>query len=144
LVLRGAAAALAAVALMGAAPAAALEAATLYRLHCSGCHQADGTGIPDKGVPSVRGTLGYFLHSDAGRAFLVQVPGTSQAPITDAQAADLLNWMLDTFSAAQVPPQAPRYTAAEVARHRAHRLDDVVATRRAIVQTLRQRGLPVL
>ena len=62
-----------------------------YRLHCSGCHQADGSGLPDGGVPPVRDALGWFLHTERGRAFLVQVPGTRQSPLSDARVAALLN-----------------------------------------------------
>ena len=33
----------------------------LYTMHCSGCHLPDGTGAPEKGIPSMRGTVGNFL-----------------------------------------------------------------------------------
>jgi len=112
-----------------------------YRLHCSGCHQADGSGLPDGGVPPVRDALGWFLHTERGRAFLVQVPGTRQSPLSDARVAALLNWMVTRFSPAQAPAGWARYTEAEVARLRRQGLDDVMATRREIVVDLRARGL---
>ena len=112
-----------------------------YRLHCSGCHQADGSGLPDGGVPPVRDALGWFLHTERGRAFLVQVPGTRQSPLSDARVAALLNWMVTRCSPAQAPAGWARYTEAEVARLRRQGLDDVMATRREIVADLRARGL---
>ena len=45
--------------LSGAALADGDRSARLqYILHCTGCHQADGSGAPDSGVPSVRDQLG--------------------------------------------------------------------------------------
>jgi len=91
----------------------------------------------------MRDSLGYFLHSPEGRAFLVQVPGTSQSPLTNAQVASMLNWMIGAFSAAQAPSAYPAFTEAEVATLRARRLDDVMGTRREIVAALRARGLDI-
>jgi hypothetical protein len=87
--------------------------------------------------------LGYFLRSDAGRAFLVQVPGTSSAPLTDREVAELLNWMLARFSPAEVPASAAPYTESEVTVLRARRMDDVAAIRARVVQELRRTGAPI-
>ena len=77
---------------------------SLYVLHCAGCHGMDGSGHPGHGVPDMRGALGAFLHLPAGRAFLVQVPGVNNAGLSDAQIADLTNWMVPQFSADTAPP----------------------------------------
>lgn len=114
-----------------------------YMLHCSGCHGADGSGSPPSGVPTMRGSLGHFLKAEGGREFLVQVPGTSQSPLSDGETAELLNWVLKAFSAAEVPPGTPPYTTAEVARLRAVHLEDVPAHRAVIVQRLKQMGIAV-
>ena len=56
----------------------------LYMLHCGGCHLADGRGNPPQ-VPSIRNVLGQIVRVDGGRDYLVQVPGASQAPVTDQE-----------------------------------------------------------
>lgn len=114
-----------------------------YMLHCSGCHGADGSGSPQSGVPTMRGSLGHFLKAEGGREFLVQVPGTSQSPLSDRDTAELLNWVLKAFSAAEVPAGTPPYSTAEVAKLRAVHLEDVPAHRAAIVERLKTKGIVV-
>ncbi|GAB4173039.1 MAG: hypothetical protein OHK0026_00030 [Rhodocyclaceae bacterium] len=114
-----------------------------YLLHCAGCHQADGTGSPEHGIPNMKGVVGRFLHLPEGRAFLVKVPGTSQAALDDARIARMLNWMLVEFSRHEIPPGFAPYTTAEVSSYRSAPLDDVSAQRKAIAVRLRQMGHPV-
>jgi hypothetical protein len=114
-----------------------------FLLHCSGCHQQDGSGSPENGIPSMKGQVSHFLRLPEGRAFLVQVPGTSQSSLGDAAVADLLNWMVNDFSRDEIPPEFTPYTAAEVARLRALRLSDVPAKRAAVVGSLRDLGYRV-
>lgn len=109
------------------------RARALYLLHCSGCHQPDGSGAPRFGVPSMRNVLGQFQQSEAGRAFLVQAPGARNAHLTDAELAALTNWALLEFSPATLPAGFQPYTTAEVSRWRANPPLDVAATRAAIV-----------
>src|SRR5262245_56441894 len=66
----------------------------LYTMHCSGCHGADGSGTPEKGIPSMRGSVGNFLRLPEGRALVIQVPGVMNTPLDDEQVAKLMNWML--------------------------------------------------
>jgi len=128
-------AALAPLAFAAAAPAAAETPRVLYMLHCQGCHLSDGAGRPGE-VPSLVGTLGRFLAVPGGRAYLVQVPGSAHSPLSDAELASVLNWMLASFA---IPPDsagfAP-YDAEEVARHRANPLVDVAATRAELVRRM--------
>lgn len=114
-----------------------------FLLHCSGCHQQDGSGSPENGIPSMKGQVSHFLRLPEGRAFLVQVPGTSQSALGDAAVAELLNWMVNDFSRNEIPPEFTPYTAAEVARLRALRLSDVPAQRAAVVGNLRDLGYRV-
>ena len=111
-----------------------------YTLHCAGCHQTDGTGSAAHEIPNMKGTVGHFLRLPEGRAFLVQVPGTANSPLSDAQVAVLLNWMLPQFSQAELPPGFVPYTAGEVTRLRNDRLDDVAGTRAALVTRLAGMG----
>jgi len=88
-----------------------------YILHCQGCHQADGAGMPEK-VPAFKNEVGRFLQVKGGREFLIQVPGTSQSALTDAEVAGVLNWILQNFSNEQLPVDFVPYTTEEITRHR--------------------------
>jgi mono/diheme cytochrome c family protein len=111
-----------------------------YILNCAGCHQFDGSGSRAHEIPNMRGAVGHFLRLPEGRAFLVQVPGTSNSKLTDAQIATMLNWLVEEFSRAEVPPDFKPYTPDEVKRLRQHPLDDVASTRGAIVARLAAMG----
>ena len=111
------------------------RAKTNYMLNCQGCHQADGTGLPGK-VPSMRGFAGRFLQVAGGREFLVQVPGSSNSPLDNAQLAELLNWILVTMSAEQLGDSFQYYTEGEVAEMRRHVLVDVGQTRASLVASM--------
>ena len=114
-----------------------------YIQYCAGCHQMDGSGSPENGVPGIKEVAGHFLRLPEGRAYLVQVPGVSQAFLSDYQVAELLNWMLDAMSKAAQPSGFQAYTADEVRRLRATKLQDVFGTRRGIVEQLRGMGYAV-
>lgn len=114
-----------------------------YLLHCSGCHGPDGSGSPDHGIPSMLGTLGHFLTVQDGREFLIQVPGTSHSNLGDREVAELANWLLKTFSPAEVPPGTKPYTKEEVTALRHHPLTDVPSRRAQIVSRLKDRGIVI-
>lgn len=111
-----------------------------FLLHCSGCHQQDGSGNPEHGIPDMRGSLGHFLRLPEGRAFLVQVPGTAQSALGDAAVADLLNWMVVNFSREEIPLKFTPYTTPEITYLRARRPEDIPAQRAAVVEGLRAMG----
>ncbi len=98
-----------------------------YILHCQGCHLADGAATPGT-IPPLIGT-GRFLAVDGGREFLVRVPGVSLSIIPDNELAELMNWMLYTFSADDMPVDFEPYTAEEVGRYRQEPLVEVEAVR---------------
>lgn len=116
---------------------------TNYLLHCAGCHQPDGSGNPDAGIPNMRGQVGHFLRLPEGRAFLVQVPGTSQSSLSDADVASLLNWMVQANSANEIPADFKPYTPDEVTRLRAEHLPDAPGTRNRIAAQLRDMGYAI-
>lgn len=105
-----------------------------YMLHCQGCHMPDGAGV--KGVvPALSNQVGQFLATPDGRAYLVQVPGASQALIDDAALARLTNWMVRRFD----PENAKdfqAYDALEVGRLRSSPITNPVAVRRRIMAEL--------
>ena len=114
-----------------------------FLLHCSGCHRQDGSGSAEHGIPNMRDRVGHFLRLPVGRAFLVQVPGTSQSSLGDAETAELLNWMVVALSPNAVPANLAPYTRDEVARLRASSLDDVAAVRASVVGRLREMGYKI-
>jgi len=99
-----------------------------YILHCQGCHLMDGSGTPEK-VPALKHEAGRFLHVPGGREYLVQVPGTAQSALTDAEVAAVLNWILENFSREELPADFAPYSAVEVSRLRRQPLANVSAVR---------------
>jgi cytochrome c553 len=114
-----------------------------YIQFCAGCHQLDGRGSPGAGIPDLRDQVGYFLHSANGRAFLVQVPGSANAPLSDRELASLVNWIVRTFSAPQMPASFEPYSEDEVRRLRADRPAAIADFRRDVVQELQGLGYTV-
>jgi mono/diheme cytochrome c family protein len=115
----------------------------LYMLHCQGCHRPDGTGLPGA-VPSLEGSVARFLSVPGGRAFLVQVPGSATAPLSDAELAAVLNWMVRRFGPDAEAAAAAPYAADEVGRLRGAPLVDVAATRRALVAAMGEGAPPAV
>jgi cytochrome c551/c552 len=118
----------------GGGAARAYEPRINYMLQCMGCHTPDGSGEPGR-VPSVKETLVPFAGSSDGRRFLVQVPGAAQSTLSDAELAELLNWMLANLSLTRPAVFSP-FTAKEVASYRRTPLVAVQATRAALIRQL--------
>jgi mono/diheme cytochrome c family protein len=112
---------------------------TLYTLKCSGCHGAEGLGVPEVGIPNLN-DAGRFVGTKLGREYLIQVPGLSQSRLDDATAARLLNWILHKFSANRLPADFTPYTTEEVTRFRSDKASDAKTRRDAILAELRSRG----
>jgi len=108
---------------------------TDYMLRCMGCHLPDGAETPGK-VPPLKNHVAKFLAAEGGRAYLVQVPGTRQSALSNAAVADLLNWLVRNFDAADVPANFIPYTESEVAQLRSHHLPDVAAERARLLPSL--------
>lgn len=107
-----------------------------YMLNCQGCHGPDGSGTPDGSVPTLKNFMGNFLRVDGGREFLIQVPGSANAALSDARLAEVVNWMLAEMSSTELPQAFQPYTAAEVKRLRASPLGDVAAERERLIREL--------
>jgi hypothetical protein len=112
--------------------ALAYEPRINYMLQCMGCHTPDGSGEPGR-VPSIKDTLVPFAAVPDGRRFLVQVPGASQSALTDAELAELLNWMIENLSRAR-PAHFEPFSTAEVASYRRTPLVAVQAARAALIR----------
>jgi mono/diheme cytochrome c family protein len=122
--------------LAAVSPARAYEPRVNYQLHCMGCHLADGAGEAGR-LPSMRGTLVPFSAIAAGREYLLRVPGVAQSPLSDADLATLMNWMVRNLSDLPLPAGFDDYTAAEVGRARQRPLVQVVAERRRLLELTR-------
>ncbi|TCK43702.1 hypothetical protein B0G84_2044 [Paraburkholderia sp. BL8N3] len=109
-------------------------------LNCMGCHTADGSGIPGK-VPALRNSLGHFVGMPEGREFVMRVPGAANSALSDAELANVLNWVLDTMNPATRPVAFRPYTAEEIAAHRRPALTDVAKTRAGLVKRLQANGI---
>jgi mono/diheme cytochrome c family protein len=109
-----------------------------YALNCQGCHRADGAGTPGS-VPPLTGSVARFLGVPGGREYLVQVPGVAQAPLDDATLAAVVNWMLERFDKAHLPPDFAPYGAAEIGRLRAKPLTDVEGVRRRLLEAIERK-----
>jgi len=103
-----------------------------YMIHCQGCHVPDGSGLEGK-VPDLRTSLPMLLSVEGGRAFLVQVPGSSMSALSDTRLASTLNWMVRNFTGLKTDQQFRDYTEAEIENIRPQRLEDVFATRNALI-----------
>lgn len=108
-------------------------------LQCQGCHLAGASGTESAGVPQLAGYFGHFVGVEGGRAYLVQVPGVSQAPLSNAALAALLNWMLQEFSPDELPEPFVGFTEAEVAEYRNREAIDVAAVRAELVALIQAR-----
>jgi mono/diheme cytochrome c family protein len=107
---------------------------------CEGCHTPEGAGIPGL-VPRLNGFVGLFLHVPGGREFIVQVPGVSLALLGDERLTAVVNWMLSTYGASQLPSDFHPYTVDEVRRLRAGALVQVAPRRAVLIEAMRSRGL---
>ncbi len=124
-----------ALALAGGSPASAETPQIHYMLQCQGCHRADGSGSPGA-VPSLTGFLGRFLTVPGGREYLVRVPGSAQSPLSDADLARVLNWMIRAFGPPAIAADFEPFRADEVGRLRASPLTDVDSVRRALIRAI--------
>jgi len=134
--------------------------AAIFEARCAVCHQPDGRG--QAGVyPPIAGTLGHFMAVESGRRYLadvvvfglagaIGVGGTTYVgqmqvapPLTDQEAADVLNHVLTTFNAASLPADAKPLEASEIAARRAvpKAPTAVAKARRAVLGELESLGL---
>lgn len=84
-----------------------------WQVNCRGCHGVKGYGSAG-GAPPMPGVLSKLLSVDGGREYLARVPGVVNAPLDDADLADLLNWVMLTFTCEPLPTEFRGYDAVEV------------------------------
>src|SRR5262249_30483106 len=106
----------------------------LYMLNCWGCHRAQGEGIPGT-APSLRGAAD-FLKVPGGRQYLIEVPGVSQSVLSNPQVADVMNWILHSFSKDRMPSDFKPYTAEEVKQYRSVKMLSLTDKRKALIDEM--------
>jgi cytochrome c553 len=107
-----------------------------YLLYCGGCHGINGHSS-DAAVPSLKGQVDAFLCLPAGREYIVRLPNVAFAPLSDAQLAELMNFVVSLGQTRGGKGDAA-YTAAEVGalRRRALLGQPIVRYRRELVTRL--------
>lgn len=106
-----------------------------YMIHCQGCHLPDAEGYLDK-VPRMNNFIGYFLYSPEGRDFIIRVPGVSTSQLPDDEIAELMNWLINTYSAEQLPDEFIPYTEMEIRALRKSPEADPLTTRLRILKAI--------
>ncbi len=123
---------------MGLMPVAAADdqrASINYTLHCQGCHLPDALGYADQ-VPRMKNFVGFFLHSNEGREFVIRVPGVATSSLPDDELTEMMNWLLLTYSAEQLPQPFDPFSAEEVAVLRMDLEADPETTRIRILEQI--------
>lgn len=115
----------------------------LYRLHCSGCHGVEGAGSQVGRIPPFVGIVGHFAATEEGRLYLVRVPGVANAALPDEDTARLLNYVLHTWGAAELPADMHDFTAAEVRKSRDTHVDDIARLRARLGAELARHGTSI-
>jgi hypothetical protein len=82
-----------------------------------GCHAMNGQGMPPE-VPAFDSTLGDIVGRPGGRAYLIQVPGSSQSHLNDERLADVLTWLLREYVGEDLPPDFQDINTLEVSEFR--------------------------
>ncbi|WP_149139489.1 c-type cytochrome [Gemmobacter caeruleus] len=127
---------------VSAVPGHAMNTATSpranYVLHCSGCHGMQGLGTVEGGIPGFPNSVGPIVSIESGRDYVMHVPGVVANNMTDAQIAEVMNYILDQWS-----DGSGHFTEAEVTRRRAAPIGDVVRYRRVVVEELRRAGIEI-
>jgi len=108
------------------------ESQTAYWLHCAGCHGLDGSGAPPE-VPTLIDEPGRIAGLPGGREYLMRIPGVALAGLGNERLAEVLNFMLQTFSKNSLPVDFQPFRAEEVGRLRRQVLKDPLRSRREIV-----------
>jgi cytochrome c553 len=117
--------------------------ATLYLLHCSGCHGVDGMGEWRADVPPLPPYVSNFLRDPQGRLYIANVGGVISSGLSDADTALLLNWVLERFGDGKPLDASSRFDAAEIGALRRNRVADSVLLRRTIASRLEKKGFPL-
>lgn len=113
-----------------------------YMLQCQGCHKANGEGFGES-VPDLRIVGRQLLAVPAGRQFYVSVPGSANAPLSDQQLAEVLNFIITDILGDKDgrDDSLTRFTEEEITRYRSIRIPDVQRLREDLVKSVTEKSL---
>jgi cytochrome c553 len=121
------------------------SAQTNYLERCGGCHGIQGHSAPNE-VPTLQGQVGYFLCTPEARAYLIRLPSVATSPLSDAELAELMNFVVfELGGGVESPARYPRFSDAEVGTLRTRPLKDIaLASYRAelVEQLISRCGAP--
>ena len=104
-----------------------------YMLQCQGCHKANAKGTPPD-TPDMTEYGAAFMQSEAGRAYWTSVPGAANSPLSDAELADVLNYIaISIIGAKDITP----YTESEISLYRSQKMQDVYAVRDQLIAEIK-------
>ena len=108
-----------------------------YLEQCGGCHGLQGSSAPSP-IPVLKGRVGYFMCTKAGREYLGRLPNIAYSKVDDAALAEMLNFVVFDLGEGTAPAKARPFDAAEVGRLRAQPMmgQAVEITRKAVVEDL--------
>lgn len=110
------------------------HATAAYLQGCGGCHGLRGRSVQLL-VPQLHDQVGFLLCTPEGRDYAIRLPNVAFAHVSDAELADLMNYVMFDIGGASAPANAKHYSAQEVGRLRRDPLTvtDLRARRRQIV-----------
>lgn len=103
-----------------AGPAPQMSPAQSHYLEgCGGCHGIQGTSSKQD-IPQLRGLVGRYLCTTAGREYLVRLPNVAFADMNDELLAQVMNFVVFRLGEGSAPADAVAYSPREVAalRHK--------------------------
>ncbi len=108
-----------------------------YLEQCGGCHGLQGSSAPSP-IPVLKGRVGYFMCTQAGREYLGRLPNVDYSKVDDTALADLLNFVVFDLGEGTAPAKAKPFDTAEVGRLRARPMlgQTVEITRKTVVEAL--------
>jgi mono/diheme cytochrome c family protein len=121
------------------AAASELSPRANYILRCAGCHGIEGAGTVIGGVPSFHGSVSDLANDEAGRTYVLNVPGVLGSSLTESEIAAVMTYVVDNWGSEPAPPFSPE----EVALRRAKPVADIVALRRALAARFAAEGRPL-
>ena len=110
-----------------------------YKMFCRGCHGPAGEGR--KAVPHMNNFVGNFLQFQAGRDYLVQVPGSANAALDDEQLTEVLNWIVLNLAGESLPENFQAYSISEVSKLRENPLFEAFEFRKNLLKQMLEKGI---
>ena len=93
-----------------AGPAPQMSPAQSHYLEgCGGCHGIQGTSSKQD-IPQLRGLVGRYLCTTAGREYLVRLPNVAFADMDDELLAQVMNFVVFRLGDGSAPANAVAYS----------------------------------